>query len=75
MAGYVLHRHDLRLATVVAIALALSLPASAQTPQSPTPQLGRILGTVTDMKGDPVVSATVVLACPDSTDRSWVVTP
>jgi hypothetical protein len=75
-------RSLLRFATVVAMALAFTIPASAQIVQTPaqivqTPalQVGKILGTVTDVKGDPVVGATVVLTGPDSTDRRTVVTP
>src|SRR5262250_1057727 len=77
-----LQRSLLRFAPVVAAALAFTISASAQiveTPaqimQTPALQVGKILGTVTDMKGDPVVGATVVLTGPDSTDHRTVVTP
>jgi hypothetical protein len=73
-------REFARLASAVAIVLALSLSAVAQTsqpqdPQTLAPQLGKILGTVTDVRGDAVVGATVVLTGPDLTDRRSVLTP
>lgn len=64
----------IRLAIAVAIPLTLSPRASAQSAQTPEGQLGRVMGTVTDMKGDAVTGATVVLAGTDSTDRRTVVT-
>ena len=70
----VLHRCYFRLATVAAISLALSMSASARMAQAPPAQFGIILGTVTDVNGDAVIGATVVLAGHDSTDRRTVVT-
>ena len=75
-AGCLPRRSCFRFATIFAVALAFSLSASAQTVQTPSPQFGRILGTVTDdVNGGAVIGATVVLASPDSTDRRTVVTP
>ena len=67
-------RFLVRGATVVAIALTLSLQSQAQTVQTPGAPSGRVLGTVTDMKGDAVTGATVVLAASDPADRRTVVT-
>ena len=66
-------RFHIRLATVVAIALAVSVCTSAQTIQPPELQLGRISGTVTDMNGDAVTGATVALTGADPFDRRTVV--
>ena len=60
--------------TVLAIALTLSLQSQAQAVQTPGAPLGGVLGTVTDMKGDAVTGATVVLADSDPADRRTVVT-
>lgn len=73
-------RNCSRFVSVFTIVLALSLSAAAQTsqtqdPQTRSPQLGKILGTVTDVRGDAVVGASVVLTGPESADRRTVVTP
>jgi hypothetical protein len=57
---------------LLTLALALSLTAAAQSNQ--TPQLGRIMSTVTDMNGDGIAGATVTLTSSDSTDRDSAVT-
>jgi hypothetical protein len=67
-------RFPIRFATVVAIALTLSLRVPAQTVQTPEVQLGRIMGTVIDVNGDPVTGATVALTTPDLVDRRTAVT-
>ena len=67
-------RFCIRLAAVVATALALSALASAQAAQMPEAQSGQIMGTATDVNGDAVTPATVVLACPETTDHRAVVT-
>ena len=64
----------IRLATLIAIALAIPVHLPGQNAPVTDSNLGRILGTVTDIKGDPVPSATVVLEGPDSNDRMTVVT-
>jgi hypothetical protein len=60
---------------VAAIALALSIPTSAQIVKTPDSQFGQIMGTVTDVNGDPVIGATVVLTGPYTIGRSSCVTP
>jgi len=68
-------RFCIRLAAVVAIALALSaLTPAQQDGQMSEPQCGRIMGTVVDVNGDAVTGATVVLGGPEATDRRTVVT-
>jgi carboxypeptidase family protein len=67
-------RFPIRFATVVAIALTLSLRVPAQIVQTPEVQLGRIMGTVIDVNGDPVIGATVALTTPDLVDRRTAVT-
>jgi len=62
-------------ATIVAMALTLATRTQAQTVQSPETPLGQITGTVTDVKGDAVIGATVILRRrPKSTDQRTVVT-
>jgi Carboxypeptidase regulatory-like domain len=63
-----------RLLVMVTISLILSPRAPAQTAQPPQVQLGRVMGTVTDVRGDAVVGATVVIAGPEKVDRRTVVT-
>lgn len=62
-------------ATIFAVALTFSASISAQSLQIPAPQPGKILGTVTDVRGDAVMGATVVLTGPSSTDRRTILTP
>lgn len=64
----------IRLATLMAIALALPMNLPGQSSQTTGQNLGGILGTVTDANGDPVPNATVVLQGPDSNDRRTVTT-
>src|SRR5258706_4471203 len=62
-------------ATIVAMALTLATRTQAQTVQSPETPLGQITGTVTDVKGDAVIGATVILRrSPKSTDQRTVLT-
>ena len=62
-------RHDF-------ISLQLTLATRTQAVQSPETQLGQIIGTVTDVKGDAVIAANVILTrSPESTDKRIVVTP
>ena len=63
-----------RLAAATVIALALSALAPAQTTPTPETQPGQIMGTVTDVNGDIVPGATVVLAGPETTDRRTIET-
>ena len=61
------------LAGFVAILLAVSLSATAQTIQAPGPQLGRVSGTVTDMNGAAVTGASVALTGSDPLDRHTMI--
>jgi hypothetical protein len=67
------HGFHIRLSGVLAIALTLSIPSTAQSIQTAEPQLGRIMGTITDVNGDGVADATIVLLGPDSVERQKVV--
>jgi hypothetical protein len=60
-------------AAVVAIALAVPMHLSAQDVQSAELKSGSIVGTVTDVNGDPVPNATVLLKRADSDDSRTVV--
>lgn len=60
---------SIRVVTVVVIALALSsfaLAQTAQTAQTSDTQSGQIMGTLTDVNGNVVPGATVVLAGPET---------
>lgn len=66
-------RFLLRLAALLALALAFSALAPAQTApttdaQTLAPQTGQIMGTVMDVNGDPVIGASVVLSTPATGD-------
>jgi len=62
-------------ATLLALALTLAASTQAQTDQSPETPLGQITGTVTDVKGDAVIGASVILTwIPNSTDQKTVFT-
>jgi hypothetical protein len=52
--------------SVVGVVLALSMPALGQNTQIPAPHTGSIMGTVTDINGDPVPNATVALKAADA---------
>lgn len=56
-----MRRFYLCAATIVAMGLMLATRTHAQGAQSPESTLGQITGTVTDVKGDAVVGATVIL--------------
>jgi len=60
-------------AAVVALALAVPLHLSGQSVQAAELKLGSIVGTVTDVNGDPVPNATVLLKRADGDDRRTVV--
>jgi len=68
------HLFSIRVAAVVAIALALSVRAPAQAAQTPETPSGQIMGTVVDVNGNAVTGATVVLGDAEITDRRTVVT-
>src|SRR3954452_25538494 len=58
----------------LAVALVLCGDISAQTARGPGSQVGAILGTVTDVNGDTVPSARVVLSGPTASDSQILVT-
>src|ERR1700687_4787758 len=61
--------------TIVAMAVTLATRTQAQAVQSPETPSGQITGTVTDVKGDAIVGATVILTrSPESTDQRTVLT-
>src|SRR5258708_11959157 len=62
-----------RFATVLGMALALSVPALGQNNQA-TPRTAIIMGTATDVNGDTVPNATVVLKEVDGNDPRTAVT-
>ena len=59
---------------LVAIALVVPINVSGQGIQAMKQNLGSITGTVTDVNGDPVPNATVLLKRTDSNDSRTVVT-
>jgi hypothetical protein len=62
-------------ATIVAMAMTLATRTQAQAVQSPETPSGQITGTVTDVKGDAIVGATVILTRSlESTDQRTVLT-
>jgi Carboxypeptidase regulatory-like domain len=67
-------RFTLRLAILCAVALTPWLRVSAQIPQPAHTQVGTVVGTVTDVKGDALFGATVALIGTDSADRHSVLT-
>lgn len=67
-------RLHLRFATLAVMALALSLRAAGQGAQAAEPQPANLVGTVTDVNGDTVPNATVMLEGPDRHDQRTIVT-
>lgn len=64
----------LRIPVITLLALAPCVQTLAQTLPQDGVQLGRIMGTVEDLNGDPIADATVVLSGVESTDRHSVLT-
>jgi len=58
-----------RLLCVLGLVLVLSIATRAQSNQTAMPQFARIMTTVTDVNGDGIPGATIVLTGPDPTDR------
>jgi hypothetical protein len=74
-AGDAMPRFYVCAATIVAMAMALAPRSQAQSVQSPETTSGQIIGTVTDVKGDAVSGATVVLTrSPEPADQRTTVT-
>src|SRR6202166_4745990 len=62
-------------ATIVAMALTLATPTHAQAVQSSETPSGQITGTVTDVEGDAIIGATLILTrSPESTDQRTALT-
>ncbi len=68
------HRFLFAFAAVAAFAMILSIPTPAQTSETSKMEPGQIMGTVIDVRGDPVVDATVALVGPGPGDRNKFVT-
>jgi carboxypeptidase family protein len=66
-------RFHIYFAAVLAGVLVLSVPSQGQDTDRPELKLGSIVGTVTDVNGDTVPNATVVLEGNDANDRRTVV--
>jgi Carboxypeptidase regulatory-like domain len=64
-----------RFVIVLAMAITFSMTMHGQTVQGTEPGPGKLVGTVTDVNGDPVPHATVTLETPESDDRRTLVTP
>jgi Carboxypeptidase regulatory-like domain len=65
----------IRLLTVLATALAFSCSMSGQSVPGTEGRLANLIGTVTDVNGDPVPNATVVLETPARDNPRTVITP
>jgi hypothetical protein len=61
-------------AVVLAMAVVLSAPGHGQNVRGTEERPGKLIGTVTDVNGDPVPNSTVVLETPGSEDRRTFVT-
>jgi Carboxypeptidase regulatory-like domain len=61
-------------ALAMALVLLLSTSAHAQISPGTEPRQGMLVGTVTDVNGDPVPDATIILEAPKSGDRRTLVT-
>jgi hypothetical protein len=68
---------NIRVANIAALVLVLPVSLLGQTIDAPQPQPGTIVGTVTDVNGDPVPNSTVILKNTDGSDndRQTVMTP
>lgn len=63
----------LRFATILTMVFASFVSIHAQDIQGPAPKPAKLIGTVTDINGDPVPGATVVLGIPQSDNHRTVV--
>ena len=61
--------------TVLAVTLVVSVCVHAQSVQAAEPNTGKLIGTVTDVNGDPVPNAMVALEDSESSDRLTLMTP
>jgi len=69
-----LKRFDIGLIVAFGVAVAFSMPVTGQSMQTTAAKGATIIGTVTDVNGDTVGNAAVVLKGPDSHDGQTVVT-
>jgi hypothetical protein len=69
-----LKRFHIGLFFAFSVAVAFSIPVTGQSMQTTAAKGATIIGTVTDVNGDTVVNAAVVLKRPDSHDEQTVVT-
>jgi BRCT domain type II-containing protein len=53
-----------RIWVLISAAIAMASPLAAQDSNTPKPERGQITGTVTDVNGDTLSGATIVLAGP-----------
>ena len=75
MVGIVMPRFYICATAIVAMALTLATRTQAQAVRSPETPSGQIIGTVTDVKGDAIVGATVILKpSPESSDQRTALT-
>ena len=64
----------IRCAAAFGMAVVLSVTMHGQSVQGAVTRPGKLVGTVTDVNGDPVPNATVVLETPEGEDRRTLVT-
>lgn len=72
--GFMLKRFQINLVVMVGVAVALSSHALGQSTQMPSRQSASIIGTVTDVNGDTVPDAAVVLKGSDIHDQRTITT-
>jgi hypothetical protein len=65
----------IRYAILLAVASVLAVTVHGQSLEGKQSKPGKLVGTVTDVNGDPVPNATVALETPESNDRRTLVTP
>jgi Carboxypeptidase regulatory-like domain len=69
-----IRRLNIGFSAIFAIVLAISAGAAAQTAQTPEVQLGQIIGTAIDVRGDAVAGATATLTGPEPSQLKTAVT-
>ena len=70
-----LHSHSVIVGGIALALSIISIPARGQNVTPPEAKLANIVGTVTDINGDPVPNAEVVLQRRGQDDRVTIVTP
>lgn len=66
---------SIRFVAAVVVALVTTAGAYAQSVPAPEARSGKLVGTVTDVNGDPIPNATVALEGPENGDRRTLLTP